>query len=87
MLADVRWQIWCWVDREWDDIRIYTYYMLIWVCIVGSIILYFMVGYRVFRNRDRLRSFPTTTKSREAAPADDDVRHSSRRLWVYALFS
>ena len=61
--------------------------MLIWVCIVGSIILYFMVGYRVFRNRDRLRSFPTTTKSREAVLADDDVRHSFSHLCVYALFN
>ena len=67
-------QIWCWVDREWDDIRIYTYYLLIWICIVGSLILYFMVGYHVFRFRNQLRSFPTTTKSREAVQHDGDVR-------------
>jgi hypothetical protein len=63
-------QIWCWVDREWDEVRIFTYYMLIWVCIFGSLILYFLVGYQVFRARDELRSF-STAKSR------DDVVHMS----------
>ncbi|KAK5987951.1 hypothetical protein PT974_12087 [Cladobotryum mycophilum] len=56
--------IWCWVDREWDFIRIYTYYMLIWICIVGSILCYFLVGYHVFRTRNRLRSF-STSRNRE----------------------
>ncbi|KAL7793081.1 family A G protein-coupled receptor-like protein [Trichoderma ceciliae] len=56
--------IWCWVDREWDFIRIYTYYMLIWICIVGSILCYFLVGWHVFRMRNRLRSF-STSKNRD----------------------
>ncbi|KAJ3497495.1 hypothetical protein NLG97_g1849 [Lecanicillium saksenae] len=58
--------IWCWVDRQWDDIRIYTYYMLIWICIVGSLLCYALVGYHVFRSRDRLRSLTAST-SRDAA--------------------
>ncbi|KAK0391319.1 hypothetical protein NLU13_0820 [Sarocladium strictum] len=57
--------IWCWVDREWDDIRIYTYYMLIWVCIAGSILFYSMVGYHVFHTRNQLRSL-STSKNRDA---------------------
>lgn len=59
-------QIWCWVDRQWDDVRIYTYYMLIWICIVGSLLCYALVGYHVFRSRDRLRSLTAST-SREGA--------------------
>lgn len=62
-------QIWCWVDRRWDDIRIYTYYMLIWVCIVGSLLCYALVGYHVFRSRDRLRSL-TASKSGDAGFTD-----------------
>ncbi|ODA77986.1 hypothetical protein RJ55_06589 [Drechmeria coniospora] len=57
--------IWCWIDPKWDGIRIYTYYMLIWICIIGSILCYFLVGYHVFRSRNQLRSFPAS-KSREA---------------------
>ncbi|KAM4060347.1 7 transmembrane receptor (secretin family) domain-containing protein [Hirsutella rhossiliensis] len=57
--------IWCWVDDRWDSIRIYTYYMLIWICIAGSFVCYLLVGYHVFRSRNQLRSFPAS-KSREA---------------------
>ncbi|KAH7275186.1 hypothetical protein FSOLCH5_006075 [Fusarium solani] len=57
--------IWCWVNQDWENIRIYTYYMLIWVCIVGSLIFYFMVGYHVFHSRNQLKSF-SASKSREA---------------------
>ena len=39
--------------------------MLVWICIIGSLLLYFLVGYHVFRSRNRLRSF-STSKSREA---------------------
>ncbi|KAI5463834.1 hypothetical protein BGZ63DRAFT_506494 [Mariannaea sp. PMI_226] len=56
--------IWCWVDNDWENIRIYTYYMLVWICIVGSLLFYFMVGYHVFRSRNKLRSI-SASKSRE----------------------
>ncbi|EHK49811.1 hypothetical protein TRIATDRAFT_83166 [Trichoderma atroviride IMI 206040] len=62
--------IWCWVDREWDFIRIYTYYMLIWICIVGSILCYFLVGWHVFRMRNRLRSFSTSRNRDKDKEAD-----------------
>ncbi|KAH6996063.1 hypothetical protein BKA56DRAFT_473161 [Ilyonectria sp. MPI-CAGE-AT-0026] len=58
--------IWCWVDHDWENVRIYSYYMLIWICIVGSLLFYFMVGYHVFRSRNRLRSF-SASKSKETA--------------------
>ncbi|KAL2208645.1 hypothetical protein CC79DRAFT_1355941 [Sarocladium strictum] len=56
--------IWCWVDKEWDEIRIYTYYMLIWICIAGSLLFYSMVGYHVFHTRNQLRSL-STSKNRD----------------------
>ncbi|KAF4952158.1 hypothetical protein FGADI_6954 [Fusarium gaditjirri] len=61
--------IWCWVNQDWEGIRIYTYYMLVWVCIAGSIIFYFMVGYHVFHTRNQLKSL-TASKSREPAPVE-----------------
>ncbi|KAL7946115.1 putative G-protein coupled receptor protein [Trichoderma barbatum] len=65
--------IWCWVDKDWDYIRIYTYYMLIWICIVGSILCYFLVGWHVFRMRNRLRSF-STSKNREKDKGMDQAQ-------------
>lgn len=70
--------IWCWVDAKWDSIRIYTYYLLICTCIAGSFICYLLVGYHVFRSRNRLRSF-SATRSREEGrndrlPSDDQDR-------------
>ncbi|KAM0258566.1 hypothetical protein ACHAQJ_003737 [Trichoderma viride] len=62
--------IWCWVDQEWDFIRIYTYYMLVWICIVGSILCYFLVGWHVFRMRNRLRSFSTSRNRDKDKEAD-----------------
>lgn len=64
ILMTWRCQIWCWVDREWDEIRIYTYYMLIWICIAGSLLFYSMVGYHVFHTRNQLRSL-STSKNRD----------------------
>ncbi|VUC31758.1 unnamed protein product [Clonostachys rosea] len=72
--------IWCWVDRAWDDIRIYTYYMLIWICILGSLILYFLVGYQVFQARNRLRDL-STSRSREPTAVEDVAKatHSTNK--------
>ena len=44
--------------------------MLIWICILGSLLFYFMVGYHVFRSRNRLRSF-STNRSRDGTQTDD----------------
>lgn len=66
------------MDRQWDDIRIYTYYMLIWVCIFGSFLCYFLVGYNVFHSRNKIRSFSSVSKAKEAGHSES-VR---RLLWL-----
>ncbi|CEI68946.1 hypothetical protein FVEN_g11921 [Fusarium venenatum] len=71
--------IWCWVNRDWENIRIYTYYMLIWVCIAGSLLFYFMVGYHVFRSRNRLKSL-SASKSREPGPANPSQAQGLPRI-------
>ncbi|KAI1259312.1 hypothetical protein F5Y18DRAFT_443603 [Xylariaceae sp. FL1019] len=59
--------IWCWIDTEWKDLRIYTYYLPIWVCIALSTVIYFAVGYYVFKQRNQLRNISLTNPSRDAA--------------------
>ena len=50
-------QIWCWVDKEWNPVRVYSYYMFIWFCILGSFVIYGHVGGIVFRSRNRVNNF------------------------------
>lgn len=49
--------LWCWITNDWNRYRIYTYYMLIWFCIVSSMIIYIAIGVYVFRARNRLQQF------------------------------
>jgi hypothetical protein len=39
--------------------------MLIWICIVGSILIYSLVGYNVFRSRNQLRNFQSSSRSKD----------------------
>ncbi|KAK8125192.1 G-protein coupled receptor [Apiospora kogelbergensis] len=48
--------IWCWIDKDWSNLRIYTYYLPIWVCIFLSTCIYIAVGYYVFKQRNQLRN-------------------------------
>ncbi|KAF5681287.1 G coupled receptor like [Fusarium circinatum] len=64
---------------DWEGIRIYTYYMLVWVCIAGSIIFYFMVGYHVFHTRNQLKSL-TASMSREPALVEPPQPQAQRQV-------
>ncbi|KAH8882993.1 hypothetical protein GQ53DRAFT_831180 [Thozetella sp. PMI_491] len=46
--------LWCWITSDWGPLRIYSYYMLIWICILASVVIYIGVGTYVFRVRNRL---------------------------------
>ncbi|KAL6872860.1 G-protein coupled receptor protein [Trichoderma novae-zelandiae] len=67
--------LWCWVDSNWSLVRLYAYYIPIWICIFGSIIIYVAVGYRVFHQRNRLRNFaipiPPRNKRANSGAASD----------------
>ncbi|POR35837.1 Cyclic AMP receptor-like protein A [Tolypocladium paradoxum] len=47
-------QLWCWIGPNWSLVRLYAYYIPIWVCILLSIVIYFAVGYHVFHHRNQL---------------------------------
>ncbi|KAI1128375.1 hypothetical protein F5Y10DRAFT_277419 [Nemania abortiva] len=63
--------IWCWIDKEWSNLRIYTYYLPIWVCIVLSALIYFAVGYHVFKQRNQLRNLSLTNPTHDPPGARD----------------
>ncbi|KKP07340.1 hypothetical protein THAR02_00537 [Trichoderma harzianum] len=81
--------LWCWVDSNWSLVRLYAYYIPIWICIFGSIIIYVAVGYHVFRNRNRLRNFtvriPITAKRSDGgtSEAGDSTEESLARRQDY----
>ncbi|KAI1335913.1 hypothetical protein F5Y15DRAFT_408836 [Xylariaceae sp. FL0016] len=64
--------IWCWIDKDWSDLRIYTYYLPIWVCIVLSTCIYIAVGYYVFKQRNQLRNLSLTNPSPRDHPSARD---------------
>ncbi|KAI1827964.1 hypothetical protein F4861DRAFT_548374 [Xylaria intraflava] len=57
--------IWCWIGRDWSDLRIYTYYLPIWVCIILSTLIYIGVGYYVFKQRNQLRNLSLSSPTRD----------------------
>lgn len=50
-------QIWCWIDNEWADVRIYAYYGPVWIYLMITFIIYLRVGIEIFRKRSALRAF------------------------------
>ncbi|KAL6904112.1 hypothetical protein GGI43DRAFT_311105 [Trichoderma evansii] len=78
--------LWCWIDSNWSLVRLYAYYIPIWMCIFGSILIYVAVGYHVFHHRNRLRKFtiPITGRRkmsnlRAASEARDSTEESLTR--------
>ncbi|KAI1086191.1 hypothetical protein F5B19DRAFT_181958 [Rostrohypoxylon terebratum] len=63
--------IWCWIDKDWSNLRIYTYYLPIWVCIILSTCIYAAVGYYVFKQRNQLRNLSLSNPTRDAPTARD----------------
>ncbi|KJZ72266.1 hypothetical protein HIM_08307 [Hirsutella minnesotensis 3608] len=46
--------LWCWIGHNWSLVRLYSYYIPIWICIFLSFTIYVAVGYRVFQHRNKL---------------------------------
>ncbi|KAI1400465.1 hypothetical protein F4819DRAFT_366301 [Hypoxylon fuscum] len=63
--------IWCWIDKDWSNLRIYTYYLPIWVCIILSSCIYVAVGYYVFKQRNQLRNLSLSNPARDPLAARD----------------
>ncbi|KAM4054502.1 7 transmembrane receptor (secretin family) domain-containing protein [Hirsutella rhossiliensis] len=48
--------LWCWIGPSWSLVRLYSYYIPIWICILLSFVIYAAVGYQVFHHRNQLLS-------------------------------
>ncbi|RYP08633.1 hypothetical protein DL764_001761 [Monosporascus ibericus] len=64
--------IWCWIDSDWRSLRIFTYYVPIWVCIVLSSCIYVAVGCYVFKQRNQLRNLSLSNPAREPPAGQRD---------------
>lgn len=73
-------QLWCWIGDKWSALRIFTYYLPIWVCILLSTIIYFAVGYQVFHQRNQLRNLTLSNPAKETSSSDD--RESGEKVSV-----
>ncbi|OIW34663.1 family A G protein-coupled receptor-like protein [Coniochaeta ligniaria NRRL 30616] len=69
--------LWCWIGDKWNSLRIFTYYIPIWVCILLSTIIYFAVGYQVFHQRNQLRNLTLSNPAKDTSSSD--VRESGER--------
>ncbi|KAI5859578.1 hypothetical protein GGS23DRAFT_615980 [Durotheca rogersii] len=63
--------IWCWIGEDSSNLRIYTYYLPIWVCIILSSCIYVAVGYHVFKQRNQLRNLSLSNPTHDPPPARD----------------
>ncbi|KAF3016175.1 hypothetical protein E8E14_010146 [Neopestalotiopsis sp. 37M] len=65
--------IWCWIDQRWTSLRIWTYYLPIWVCILLSSSIYLAVGVYVFKKRNQLRNLSLSDPSKERSGPRDSA--------------
>ncbi|TDZ13749.1 Cyclic AMP receptor-like protein A [Colletotrichum spinosum] len=74
--------LWCWISGQYGALRIYTYYAPIWICIFGSAVVYFAVGYHVFHQRNQLRNltFSTHIKDSKNISCSDERDSAEKNL-------
>ncbi|OHE98446.1 G-protein coupled receptor [Colletotrichum orchidophilum] len=74
--------IWCWINHDWSKLRIFTYYIPIWTCIVGSCVIYFAVGYHVFHHRNQLHNltFSNTVRDCKDISCSDERDSAEKNL-------
>lgn len=49
--------LWCWIDQDWDFLRVGLCYGPAWCCILASMTIYVMAGREIFIKRGQLRAF------------------------------
>lgn len=77
-------KLWCWIDDNWSSLRIFTYYMPIWVCILLSGVIYFAVGYQVFHQRNQLRNLTLSNPGKEESSCE--IRDSAEKVSLTDLY-
>ncbi|KAJ3349607.1 hypothetical protein GGF32_005358 [Allomyces javanicus] len=62
---------WCWISRKWSAFRLYTFYGPIWACFLYCLIMYYLVGrrvWRVFREIKAMGAMTTTAGGSTTVP-------------------
>ncbi|KAJ2900157.1 G-protein coupled receptor [Zalerion maritima] len=79
--------LWCWIGTPANVMRVYTYYLPIWTCIAGSILIYFAVGYHVFRQRNQLKNLTLSNPEKNESPItlDPPCRDSDDKVGLVVL--
>ncbi|KAL2170783.1 hypothetical protein VTG60DRAFT_4438 [Thermothelomyces hinnuleus] len=73
--------LWCWINDRYNPLRIFTYYLPIWTCIVLSTLIYVAVGYHVFHQRNQLRNL--TFSNQEMDTSGTELRESEKEQQSY----
>ncbi|KAL8658762.1 MAG: hypothetical protein Q9226_000787 [Calogaya cf. arnoldii] len=49
--------LWCWIDSDWDYLRIALLYGIVWVAIIFAFAIYIRAGRVIYKRRDKLKGF------------------------------
>ncbi|KAL1843873.1 hypothetical protein VTJ49DRAFT_7224 [Mycothermus thermophilus] len=74
-------QLWCWIDNDYYQLRILTYYLPIWLCIVMSAAIYVAVGCRVFRQRNQLRNLTLSNQGNETYTDESGIHEKGGQAY------
>ncbi|KKA29782.1 hypothetical protein TD95_005190 [Thielaviopsis punctulata] len=77
--------LWCWIGPKWSFLRIWAYYIPVWICSLLSFMIYFAVGYHVFHQRNQLLNLTIGKPDRDdqATPRDGHRKSSSKVGMAY----
>ncbi|KAK3329896.1 hypothetical protein B0H66DRAFT_40658 [Apodospora peruviana] len=70
--------LWCWIGDSFNSLRIFSYYLPIWACILLSGVIYVAVGFHVFHQRNQLRNLTLSTQAKDAG-SGSDIRESAEK--------
>ncbi|KAH6854081.1 hypothetical protein B0I37DRAFT_21732 [Chaetomium sp. MPI-CAGE-AT-0009] len=73
--------MWCWINDAYNQLRIFTYYLPIWTCIVLSSVIYVAVGYHVFHHRNQLRNLTLSNQARDTYGAERNESEKKQQCY------
>ncbi|KAK4184163.1 putative G-protein coupled receptor [Podospora australis] len=72
--------LWCWIADSYNQLRIFIYYLPIWLCIALSAVIYVAVGYHVFHQRNQLRNLTLSNQAKDHnISSGTDLRGSAEK--------
>ncbi|UNI21207.1 hypothetical protein JDV02_007217 [Purpureocillium takamizusanense] len=72
--------LWCWIEEDWEALRIATFYAPAWVVILLTLIIYIIAGRTIYQTRKQLREFSSDMSL--LSPPDAEKEPASRSTQV-----